>query len=331
MSRAETLTLLAVLVALCAAIDTGHQLTPIFALATVAVLALVGRTRLVAWPGVMILLMLGWICYGAVAYWSGHFSTLFGGIGNVSGNFSTDLRLHGSVDHYRVDDIRLLMFGGLWLLATIGFFVGRKTLTDRRAAAVLMLTPLVVITGQAYGGEAGLRAFLFSLPGAICLAALALAPALKFTRIVVTAVVIALLVPGFLIARWGNELSEEELPGEIEAIRVLYARAETGSTIMSITPEVAWEFEAVGRYRYAPNNLDEFAFGRVASIVAQIKNPRGGYVVITRSQIVYAEQAYGLPDNWGTTVAKRLIRSHQFRLIYRNPTSSIYQYVAPSP
>jgi hypothetical protein len=321
------LTLIFVMLILCVAIDTGHQLTPIFAVATVALLIFFGRTRLLVWPGVMLLLAAGWVCYAAVAYWSGHLSVMFGGLSSVGVNYSSDLRLHGSVSHSHVNDVRLLMFVGVWGLALIGFLRSRNTQVNRVAAAVIMLTPLLTVAGQSYGGEAGLRAFLFSLPGALCLVATALTPTSVSLKVAFISVLTIVLIPGFLVARWGNELFEMVTPTEIAGMNALYRIAPAGATIVSITPLVTWQYKDVGQYQYAPNNLDEFAFGSVSSITAQMGNPRGNYVIITMSQLIYAQESYGLPANWGTGVEQKLKKSHVFRLRYSNSEAQVYQYI----
>jgi hypothetical protein len=239
-----------------------------------------------------------------------------------------DLRLRGNASHTLVNDIRLLLVGGLWVLGFIGYFVGRKTDADRRSAIVLMLVPILVVTGQSYGGEAGLRAFLFSIPGGVCLVSLLLTAIRGRAREWVIGGLIAIMIPAFVVTRWGNELSEVVLPSEITGMNALFARAQAGSTLLAITPQVAWEYADIGKYYYAPNNLDEFAFGSVRGIVKQLAKPQvGGYVVITVSQLAYAQEAYGLPADWGATVEKKLVKSGLFRLIYRNPTTKIYEYV----
>ena len=326
--RRQIITLTIILLVLYLAIATGHQLTPFFAIATVTLLAFLGRTKLWAWPVVMFLLTAGWICYGAISYWAGHINILFGNLGSVDSNVSTDLRLGGSPDHYRVDDVRLLLVGFISMLALIGFFMARKTSVDRRTPIIAMLATLAVLPVQQYGGEAGLRAFLFSLPGALSLVSVVLtAAAAKGLRAILTGMLVLLLIPGFLIARWGNELDEQVLPAEITGVRALYAIAPTGSTIVSITPNVTWEFTDVGKYQYSANNIDVFAFGTVQDIAALAMNSRGEYVLITASQIVDAEQDYGLPNNWGRTVERRLNRSHLFRLRYENSAVWVYQHI----
>ncbi len=326
-TSAHSVTLLVVMLLLCAALDTGHQLTPFFAIGTVAVLVFFGRTRLLAWPGVMLLLAIGWVCFGAIDYWSGHFADIFGGLVSAGSNYSEDLRLHGDAAHSQVDHLRLLIACCIWAMALIGFFASRKLRADRIATAVILLVPLAVIAGQAYGGEAGLRAYLFSLPGALPLAAVALTAVRVRPRLILVSALTLALIPGFLIARWGNELSELVRPAEISGMSALYAMAPPGATIMSITPQIAWQYEDAGKYRYAPNNLDEFAFGSISTITTDLHNPAGGYVIITTSQLDYAHAAYDLPMSWGSNVEKQLAQSHLFRLVYSNSAAKVYQYI----
>lgn len=332
---AHAITLLLVMLALCAAMDTGHQLTPVFAVATVAVLVFFGRTRLLAWPGVMFLLTAGWVCYGAVSFWAGHITTLFGGLTSVGGNYAGDLRLRGNAVHNQVNDVRLLAAGGIAALAVIGFFAGRKMSADRTAAAVMTLTPLVTIAGQSYGGEAGLRAFLFSLPGALCLVAMALTSASPRLRPILAGALAAALIPAFLIARWGNELYERVLPGEISAMTALYRIAPPGSTMMALISTMPRDFMDVGQHPYPSSNIGRFESGgipRPARLATGLagdlrKNPRGGYLIITKSQIEYAQSAYALPPSWDADVEQQLTQSHLFRLIYSNSVTKIYQVV----
>jgi hypothetical protein len=334
LARREVITLVVVMLLVCSAMATGHQLTPYFAFAMVAVLAIVGRTRLAVWPAVLFLLATGWVCYGAQTFWAGHFHEVFGGVGHLGGNVSAGLvnRLRGSPAHYRVLDIRLLMVGGTWVIALAGLFLGRKTSADRRAVAVLMFVPLLVLAGQPYGGEAGLRAYLFSLPGALCLVVLALTAGIARLRVIAVALLTALLIPGFLVARWGNELSEMVLPAEISGMRAVYAMAPPGSSLLPITNAVTWDFMDVGKYKYVstkiPLFLSESTFDKgVSAVAALLKNPQGGYVVITYSQLMYAQQSFGVPDNWVQNIERHLVGSHLFRLVYRNSATSVYEYV----
>jgi len=331
---AHAITLLLVMLALCAAMDTGHQLTPIFAIATVAVLVSFRRTRLLAWPGVMFLLAAAWICYGAIAFWAGHSGALFGGLTTVGGNYAGDLRLHGSVAHSQVNHVRLLIVGVIFALAAVGFFVGRKMRADRTTAALMMLTPVVTIAGQSYGEEAGLRAFLFALPGALCLVVMALTSAGPRLRLILISALTAALIPAFQIARWGNESFEHVLPGEISAMTALYRIAPPGSSMMALSSPITWQFMKIGQYQYPNSNIQQFASGGIPNparlvrgLAVQLrKNPRGGYLIITHSQLEYAESSFA-PPSWGADVEQQLNQSNLFRLIYSNSASKVYQVV----
>lgn len=335
-TRAHAITLLLVMLALCAAMDTGHQLTPFFAVAIVAVLVFFGRTRLLTWPFVMLLLAAGWVCYGATTFWAGHFREVFGGLSSVGGNYAVDLRLHGNAAHSQVNDVRLLVVGIIYALAVIGFFVGRKVRTDRSAAAVMMITPLVTIAGQSYGGEAGLRAFLFSLPGALCLVTVALTSAGPAVRLILTGALTATLIPAFLIARWGNEIFERVLPGEISAMTALYRIAPPGSDMMSLGAPVTWQFMDVGKYHYLSSQFQKYSSdGGIPSPARMVRgfagqlrrNPRGGYLIITVSQLEEDQSAYGLSASWEADVEQQLTQSRLFRLIYSNSANKIYEVV----
>ncbi|CAN5650031.1 hypothetical protein BH20ACT21_BH20ACT21_03740 [soil metagenome] len=344
--RGQTTVLLSVMLLLDVALVAGHQLSPVFAIATVALLAFFGRTRLRVFPGVMFMLTLGWICYGATAYWSGHFGDLFGGLGGIGANVSASLesRFIGTPAHHRILQVRLATAVGLWSLAVLGFFAARRMDVDRRAAAILMAAPFSVLAGQSYGGEAGLRVFLFSIPGALCLAAAFLTGLPTFERLgswfdslpartrnashsIAVAGLFVVMVPAFLLARWGNELYEMTRPKEVASVRALYAMAPRGSVLVSITPQVSWRFERVTMYRYEPSNLEEFALEKIGKIEDQIRDAPAGYVLVTTGQLLYGQQVYGFSPTWGDDIDRALLSSGNFSLVYSNADAKIYQYV----
>jgi len=320
---------LGVLTVLGLAMIVSHQITPLFAGLAVMLLGIFGRTRLKTFGVLVLLLTAGWICYEANAFWAGHSSMIFGSFGDIGANVTNDLseRLRGSPQHYQVLDVRLVLSCFIWGLAALGFLAGYRRKLDVRTPAILMITPFLVLSGGGYGGEAGLRVYLFSLAGALPLIAM-LVPAARFAwSAVASGLVMALLIPAFVLARWGNELSEMTRPDEITAVKTLYRVAPAGTTLISITPQVSWRFTDINKYLYEPSNLDEFAFVKVGAIV-QIAdtNPQGAYVLITTSQILYGEQAYGLPGNWGTRVERAMTASGRFALVYSNPDAQIYKF-----
>jgi hypothetical protein len=324
---------LCVLVLLMAAMATGHQLTPIIATFSALVLVLTGRTR-VRWAVlVFVLLTVGWVCYGAVTFWSGHFGMLLGGVGSVQSNVGSSVfnRIQGSFAHRFVVDVRLVMSLLVWLMAIIGGVVWRSRSGDRTALVASFFVPFAMLAGGSYGGEAVLRVYLFALPFATCLIAALISELRWPSKQMATGMVLVVLVPFFLVSRWGNELFELVRPNEITAVQMLYRIANPGSTLISITPQLPWRFADVSEFQYEPSNLAEFALESTPAIIQLVGgNPKGGYVIITTSQIVYGWQTYGLPETWGLKVERFLSHSRHFRLRYSNPDAEIFQYI-PRP
>lgn len=313
---------------LMAAMASGHQLTPIVATGSALMLVLVGRTR-VRWLIVFFGLMtVGWICYGADTFWSGHFGLIFGGVGSVQGNVGNSViaRLHGASAHLFVVDTRSIMSVVVWILALLGAIFWRKGGADRRGALVGFLLPFGLLAGGSYGGEAVLRVYLFALPFALCLVAALLSRLRLASRQIATGLVLVLLLPFFLVSRWGNELFELVRPNEISGVEALYRMAKPGSTLIAITPQLPWRFADIQKFRYRPTPLIQ---SPLELILLAESNPKNTYVIITASQIVYGWQDYGLSRNWGAKVESQLTHSKYFKLRYSNPETQIFKYVPP--
>jgi hypothetical protein len=323
---------LGMLVLLMAAMATGHQLTPIMATLTALALVLAGRTR-IRWMVVFFGLMtFAWICYGAYAFWSGHRAMLIGGLGSLTGNVSGSVAggsgVHGSVAHEFVLDSRLLLAVMVWLIAILGAFLWRPKNGNRVALVLCFFAPFVTLAGGDYGGEGGLRSYLFSLPPAICLIVAALSRLRWKYAQVALSVILLLLVPLFLVARWGNEMFEMLLPDEVTAASALYHIAPAGSELISIGPAYTLEFADVNKYSFGNVDVTGLGPADVPEIIQGVTgNPKDAYVVMTTDEVVYGWQNYGMPRTWGTTVEGLLTQSHHFKLVYSNPDAEIFQYI----
>jgi hypothetical protein len=319
---------LCAVVLLMAAMASGHQLTPIVATGSALMLVLVGRTR-VRWLIFFFGLMtVAWICYGADSFWSGHFGLIFGGVGSVQGNVGNAViaRLHGAAAHLFVVDVRSIMSVVVWILALLGAIFWRKGGADRRGALAGFLLPFGLLAGGSYGGEAVLRVYLFALPFALCLVAALLSRLRLAWGQVATGLVLVILLPFFLVSRWGNELFELVRPNEIKGVEALYRMAKPGSTLIAITPQLPWRFADIQQFHYRPTPLTQ---SPLELILLAESNPKNTYVIITTSQVVYGWQDYGLSRNWGAKVESQLDHSPYFKLRYKNPDTQIFQYVPP--
>ena len=165
--------LLLLLIAIFAASTVSHQLTPAFMLVACAGLVLVGRCTPRGLPILLGVLLVGWVSYETVSYWSGHISTIFGGVGGLRGTVSSSVghRLIGTRLH------RIAIFSRVVLPLIMAVLVAgslfrrwRRRIADR-ALIVLLVVPLIIIGLQNYGGEIALRVYLFMLPAVAVLAA----------------------------------------------------------------------------------------------------------------------------------------------------------------
>jgi hypothetical protein len=345
----QTIVLFVTLLVLVFALATGHQLTPIFAVVTVMALSLSGRTSLRVFVFLMGTITLAYICYGAFAFWAGHTTKVFGGLGQIDANVASNVssRLTGSHAHRLVTRVRLLNAASIWGLGTLGLIFGRRLKTDRLSAAVMMFAPFSILLVQSYGGEGGLRIYLISLPGILCLVALLLTAfrgrpdeadptsiaGFRPGLIHATSAFIlpVMLVPLFLLSRWGNEAFEQTRPNDLATVQALYRLAPPGATLLAMDQHLPWRFTAVDKYDYRFSSFNDFVASNVSGIQRHFKsNPHGGFIVITTGQIEFGIQTYGLAPDWAQASEKALTSSGLFKLVYSNPDGRIYQYQGPT-
>jgi hypothetical protein len=243
-------------------------------------------------------------------------------------------RIRGSSVHQTVVNLRIAAAAFIWLLAGVGFLISVRRRRQGLIIALIAGAPFLMLAVQAYGGEGILRIYLFSLPGTALLAAEA-AIALASTRRAMTALVtgIAMLVlPASLVARYGNESYEHVTPDEARAVAAVYELAPVGSTLVSLSPNLTWRYGGLTQYTYAPSALDEFALRRVDLIISMMAdNPKGAYLVVTKGQLVYGEQVYGLPVGWGATMQRDIAASRKFAIVYQNSDATIYKLIRAKP
>ncbi len=165
--------LLLLLIAIFAASTVSHQLSPAFILVACAGLVLVGRCTPRGLPILLGVLLVGWVSYETVSYWSGHISTIFGGVGGLRGTVSSSVghRLIGTRLHRIAIFSRVVLPLIMAVLVAGGLFRRWRRRIADRALIVLLVVPLIIIGLQNYGGEIALRVYLFMLPAVAVLAA----------------------------------------------------------------------------------------------------------------------------------------------------------------
>ncbi|MGW4275431.1 lipopolysaccharide biosynthesis protein [Streptomyces seoulensis] len=345
-TRRQRTVLLAVVCGLFAATVPAHQLTPFVMLGVLAALVLVGRCELRGLPVLFTVLVVFWLGFMAEPYWSGHFDELFGGVGGVGGNVSTSVSgriAGGDPTHKLVLYTRVLLAGTVLALACWGWWRRRAHQYRDRALPVLTFVPFLGFGMQSYGGEMALRVFMFALPGAGLLAALALFPragvtarerAKDRTGLGPPAALLTglLLMGGFLVARWGNEPFERIRPGEVAAMEYVYAHDRptvrllwlSDDPVNDVTPALPWGARDMERVDYVPT-LAPADPVLVASLVKALKDAGpNSYLMVDESQAAYLRLDKGYSAAWETRLLRGLDGRGELTKVYGNGDASVY-------
>ncbi len=251
----------------------SHQLTPFLMLAACAGLVLVGRCTPRALPVLLAVIVIGWVSYGTVAYWSGHINTIFGEVGNLGGTFSSSVsgRVIGTSVHEYADKSRIGLTALMIVLAVAGLVRRWFGGVNDRVLLVLLVAPVTLAGLQNYGGEISLRIYMFALPSAAVLGACLFFPGTARSKAAPAPVlvpvgahgataeeitgtvdrtggrrpsVLAIVAAGlvaiglaelFLLARYGNEAFEETPRGEYAAMNYIYAHDGGGTAVLWIS------------------------------------------------------------------------------------------------
>ncbi|WLW56188.1 lipopolysaccharide biosynthesis protein [Streptomyces sp. YU58] len=344
--RRQRAVLLAVVIGLFAASVPAHQLTPFVMLGVLTVLVLIGRSELRGLPILFGVLVAVWIGFMAEPYWSGHFDELFGGVGGVGGNVSSSVsgRIEGgSSTHKLVLYVRVLLAGGVMAFACWGWWRRRWHRYRERSLLVLTFVPFLGFGMQSYGGEMALRVFMFALPGAALLAALALFPRTGVTTeerdkdrvsLAPLAALMAglVLMGGFLVARWGNEPFERIRPGEVAAMDYVYAHDDptvrllwmTDDPVNNVTPAMPWGARDMEKVQYLPT-LAPADPVLVSGLVKALKDAGpNSYLMINRSQVVSLQMDSGYSRTWEPRLVQNLDARKELKKVFVNEDVTMY-------
>ena len=340
--------LLALVIGLFAVCVTAHQLTPFVMVGVLTALVLVRRSVLRGLPLLFFVMLAAWVVFLAEPYWSGHFEELFGGIGGVGGNLSSSVsgRVEGGSDvHTLVLYTRIALAGAMLALAGWGLLRRRGRGISDRSLLVLTAVPFFAFVLQSYGGEMALRVFLFALPGACVLAALAFFPRhpdrpggtrrwLAPSAVLLSGLV---LLGGFLVARWGNEAFEQVRPGEVAAMEAVYEQDQpsarllwlSGDPKVEVTPALPWGARDMERVTYKPVAAP-YQPSQVASLVDELREAGpNSYLIVNRSQGDFLELNSGYPSGWSERLRADLDERADLKRSFANEDAALYTLAEP--
>jgi hypothetical protein len=325
-----------------------HQLTPFMVIAGMAILVFLGRVR----PWWIVVAMIAM----ALGYLSLHFGHIEGRFGLFSGLNPLANAKHSDVYQSEPMSGKTWNARASWALTAVVLSLalwGAVSLTRRGLARTavplvcLAASPVFLLFGQNYGGEATLRVFLFSVPWLAALAFSAMDPHLLGRRrrrraVLRPALWLVVIVALFVPACYGQEELAVVEPGEVVASHWFYRNADTGTVLMMAGPGFPGRSDArynefrgpksdddpnllrtdILRYRPLGSSRDV----RLAVELISQYSPRG-YLCFSDTQTLYARIFRLVPDGSLQNLEAALARSGRFRLVFRNDAARIYQLV----
>jgi hypothetical protein len=346
--RLRRLTLGLVLV-LCVALVSIHQLTPIVLAFSLVGLVLVRRSWAPLLPVILGLLLVLWMLYPASTYLVGHpvFGADDGGV--VQANLTG--RVAGSPGHLTVQGVRIALTVAVWLLGAIGVVQSWKAGRRDLRPYVLAVVPFLILPVLNYGGEMLLRVTLFSLPFVAFFAARPLAslrPRWRHGagrlarpsagRLLVLTLLLSLLSAASVTAKYGNARFDVFTDDEVEAVGMLHDLAPAGSVLVAGASATPWASQDYSRYtRRTVQSLCEADFRPTACVrtlhdLAEHEAASGGItLLLTRgneaalemqgqmSRDEFARFEAGLRDLPGT---RRLFTNREARIYRLDPDAA---------
>ena len=330
----QRVALLAFLLLTFFTICMSHQLTPLFVMGITVLLVLSRRCTLRSLPLIQVVIYLGWISLGADAFWKGHLQTVLSSFGSVGQNVNSGVagRFTGSSERQLVLYSRMGFAAVMVGFAAIGVIRRWRMGVRQKGLIIATMAAIPVVGLQSYGGEVVLRAYLFTLPLLAIFAALAIFPVpgrLRHPGITAGAIAVltSLIVPLFIVARFGNEEFERVDPQEAAAISYVYEHAPEGANLVAVSRNLPWRYRGIELYRYFP--VDDSILNDQKLLINFLDtNSASTYFLLTTSQERFGIQLYGLKPGWVAEVAKTLESTGRFRIVYSSPNARAYVFEA---
>ena len=322
-SNAQTLWITGLLALISFVMAISHELTP-YALVLLLIGCLV--TRRLGRPELAIaaaLFVVGWLSLGASDYWIGHLGYIFSGFGNFGSTLSTNVtgRVSGSAAHQFAVETRILVIGGLYLLAGIG--VLRRS-AETRVLEILAIAPFLLLAIQSYVGEGLMRMVLYTLPYTAFLAAsgvlpqrsgpirpivkkLRLGPYGRVSLWALTFLVILSSTFATTVARGGNDAFEAFSVGELDAVNYVLAHVHANNVISMVSPYLPFNQADVGSLNWA--GVETAGYITVKQLRRDMTRIHPQFIILSQSQENWGEIVVGLPRGWENTLLISLVSS----------------------
>jgi len=345
LTRRQRITALVAVFTTFAVITFSHQLSPYMVIVAAGVLAVPGLLR-PRWIVAVMVLIAGAYLVTRLQFLQTHEDLLisFNPFKNVENPEASPG--DGVLGRQLTAVAARTLSGIVWGLALVGAIRRSRAGMSVLVPVGLFFAPFLIIFGQEYGGEAIYRVFLFSLPWAAALAAVALAPAVRWTWFAGARIGIALSLMTLLLLQAYFGLAEINFvrPSEFTASEYFYAHARPGSVLILAAPNYPERGSAyydrfvVTSGAFDPKLIPDKAFlhrilgaDDLPAIEGLIKvySPHG-YFAITTGMKIYCHVFELLPDGSLDHLDQALSASKRWKVFYRNEDAVIYELAAPA-
>ncbi|MFF3845353.1 hypothetical protein [Streptomyces sp. NPDC002328] len=341
-----------ILAPMIAAVNATHQLTPVMLCICLLALNLTRRYRNYGLLAVAALLMLTWDLTMGRPLFVETLATLKESIGELTQNSRA-----GYAGQLTGPGPELAGTANVLMVLTVAALAGAAVVLRRRltrgALPLLLVSvaPVPLFAVNDYGGEMLFRVYLFALPGAAFFAAAALVPAVagsrrsrvkalwRRTSAFVLLAVLLVLLAGFLPSYYGKERMFYTPPEETALVTRTLDNAPDGSLILATSgsfPQALHRYDRVEHWFFAEQELpeNEKMLRDPARYLADgIPPGTRAYVILTRTQDVYAAGEGLLPAGGFQTLRSELSASPLFRTVESHPYGVVLEYrpdTAPS-
>ncbi|MFD3521413.1 hypothetical protein [Streptomyces sp. NPDC058653] len=335
----------AVLAPLILAVNASHQLTPVMLCVALFALTLTRRYRNYGLLVLAVLIMLAWDLTMGRPLFVETLGTLRDSLGELTQNsragYAGELTGPGPELAGRAN---VLMVLAVAALAGAALLLRRRLVRSALPLLLVSVAPVPLFVVNDYGGEMLFRVYLFGLPGAAFFAAATLVPAVGDARrgprrrgaaltlhLALPVALLALLV-GFLPSYYGKEKMYYTPPAETALVTRTLDRAPDGSLILATTgsfPGALHRYDRLEHWFFAEQELPENE--RMLADPARYLSDRippgaEAYVILTRTQDIYAAGEGLLPPGGFGRLRSRLSVSPLFRVVEVHPYGIVLEY-----
>ncbi|WP_416983137.1 hypothetical protein [Streptomyces sp. T028] len=335
----------AILAPLIAAVNATHQLTPVMLTICLLALSFTRRYRNYGLLVVTALLMLTWDLTMGRPLFVETLATVRKSIGELTQNsragYAGQLTGPGPELAGTANIVMVLLVA---VLAGTAVVLRRRLTRSALPLLLVSVAPVPLFAVNDYGGEMLFRVYLFALPGAAFFAAAALVPALagshrtraravwrRASAFVLPAVLLVLLA-GFLPSYYGKERMFYTPPEETALVTRALDQAPDGSLILATSgsfPQALHRYDRLEHWFFAEQPLpdnEKMLKDPVSYLVDGIPPGTKAYVVLTRTQDIYAAGEGLLPAGGFETLRSKLAASPLFRTVESHPYGVVLEY-----